>query len=103
MNQENRSPNGNLFGPTIPLSIMLLLHTHQRVKFTVLQKLLETTPGNLDYHLQRLAKAGYVTLTKQLFPRRPHTVITITEQGKTAFQKYVAQFQDILDRIEAED
>ncbi len=103
MNQENRSPNGNILGPSIPLSIMLLLYTHQRVKFTVLQKLLDTTPGNLDYHLQRLAKAEYVTLTKRLFPRRPLTIITITEHGKTAFQDYVAQFQDILDRIEAED
>jgi len=103
MNQENRSPNGNILGPSLPLSIMLLLYTNQRVKFTILQKLLETTPGNLDYHLHRLAKAGYVTITKQLFPRRPHTLIIITEDGKTAFKTYVERFQEILGRIATED
>ena len=103
MNQENASPNGNILGPSIPLSIMLLLYTHKRVKFMVLQKLLEATPGNLDYHLKKLVQADYVEISKQLFLRRPLTIITITEKGKSAFREYVEQFQEILDQVESEE
>lgn len=103
MNQEDASPKRNILGPSIPLSIMLLLYSHKRVKFAVLQRLLETTPGNLDYHLKKLVQAEYVEVSKQLFPRRPLTIITITEKGKSAFQDYVNQFQEILDQIESEE
>ncbi len=47
----------------IPLrfNVMLLLYTYDRLGFTRMQKLLQSTPGNLDHHLKKLIEAGWIT------------------------------------------
>ncbi|MFW9991476.1 MAG: transcriptional regulator [Candidatus Odinarchaeota archaeon] len=37
---------------------------------------------------------------KETFPKRPLTVVRITEQGKESFKKYITKLKDILDEIE---
>ena len=101
MNNSNLIlPENKLFAPSIRLTIMVLLLTHKKINFTELQKLLNLTPGNLDHHLKKLEKAGYVKVYKKLSHlRRPLTLIEITSTGKLSFESYLKNYRDILNKI----
>ena len=93
-------PEDKLFTPSIRLTIMILLLTHKKINFTELQKLLNLTPGNLDHHVKKLEKAGYVKVYKKLSPlRSPLTLIEVTSTGKLSFESYLKNFRDILNKI----
>ena len=93
-------PEDKLFTPSIRLTIMILLLTHKKINFTELQKLLSLTPGNLEHHVKRLEKAGFVKTYKKLYPwRKPLTLIEITPTGKISFESYLKNFRDILNKI----
>ncbi|MCK4849284.1 MAG: transcriptional regulator [Candidatus Heimdallarchaeota archaeon] len=93
-------PKDKLFTPSIRLTIMILLLTHKKINFTELQKLLALTPGNLDHHIKKLEKSGYVKTYKKLSPwRKPLTLIEITSTGKLSFESYLTNFRDILNKI----
>ena len=75
-------PEDKLFTPSIRLTLMILLLTHKKINFTELQKLLNLTPGNLDHHLKKLEKAGYVKVYKKLSHLRSGSlVLSIIEGG----------------------
>ena len=88
-----------LFSALPRLTIMLLIYLHKKVGFTELQKLLQLTPGNLDHHVRRLKKAGYVK-TRQIFSWRPLTVIEITNEGANAFREYAIKLRKLLETVE---
>lgn len=46
------------------------------------------TWGNLATHLRKLEDHSYVTITKGYRGRKPHTVISLTDQGRDAFHTY---------------
>ena len=93
-------PEEKLFTPSIRLTIMILLLTHKKVNFTELQKLLSLTPGNLDHHLKKLERAGYIAVSKRLSSwRRPLTLIELTSSGKLSFESYLRKFRDLLNKI----
>ena len=48
------------FSTSNRLTIMILLFIHKKINFTELQKLLNLTPGNLDYHLRKLERAHLI-------------------------------------------
>ena len=64
------------------------------LSFTDLRDMMEMTDGNLSIHLQKLQKAGYITIYKEFIGRRPHTSCALTPAGRDAFVRY-------LDRLEA--
>ncbi|MHA1945337.1 MAG: transcriptional regulator [Candidatus Hodarchaeales archaeon] len=93
-------PEDKLFSPSIRLTIMILLLNHKKINFTELQKLLNLTPGNLDHHVKKLEKAGYIKVYKKLSPlRSPLTLIEVTSTGKLSFESYLKNFRDILNKI----
>ena len=46
------------------------------------------TKGNLSNHLAKLEEAGYVEVEKTYKGKIPLTVLRLTRQGKTAFERY---------------
>ena len=100
MNKSDyRFPNDEIFTTSIRLTIMLLLHSHKKVLFSELQKLLQLTPGNLDHHIKTLENANYVKTYKKLSFKRPLTVIEITVDGKEAFGEYIDKIRHVLSEI----
>jgi DNA-binding MarR family transcriptional regulator len=98
--KEFNLPEDKLFSPTIRLTIMILLLTHKKINFTELQKLLGATSGNLDHHVKKLEKVGFVGTYKKLSPlRKPLTFIKITSTGKKSFESYLKNFRDMLNKI----
>jgi len=46
------------------------------------------TWGNLSSHLAKLEAAGYVAIEKGYRGRKPHTMVSLTDEGRAAFRHY---------------
>jgi DNA-binding transcriptional ArsR family regulator len=54
------------------------------------------TKGNLSNHLAKLEEAGYVEVEKSYKGKIPLTVLRLTRQGKTAFERYKKTLNGVL-------
>jgi DNA-binding MarR family transcriptional regulator len=79
-------------------NIMLLLYSEGEIGFTVLQKILQLTPGNLDHHIKKLKEKGWLR-DKMIYSYRPLTVIEITDQGREAFYTHANRLKQVLKGI----
>lgn len=70
------------------LRILTLLSGVDAVDFNFLLSTLGLTKGNLSSHMDKLEKAGYVTVEKSFNGRIPHTEFTITGDGRAALDEY---------------
>lgn len=84
------------------LGIISVLMTRRQATFSDLRAILNLTHGNLGTHLQKLEEAGYVGIKKEFVARKPKTTSWITEEGRAAFLKHVAQLEQIA-RAEQQD
>jgi DNA-binding MarR family transcriptional regulator len=84
------------FENKIRLGAMSVLLVNSEASFNDLKELLEVTDGNLASHLKHLEKEGYISVKKSFINRKPNTVYTITETGKTAFEKHLDILEEIL-------
>ena len=64
--------------------------------FTRLKALTGATDGNLGAHIDHLARAGYVDVSKAFVGRRPRTTVKASAAGRAAFQRHVAFLKSIL-------
>ncbi len=87
-------------GNSVRLSIMLYILPRGKVLFKELVELLEITPGNLDSHLKRLEKEGYITV-KKVIADRPRTAIEITEKGAEETGRYIRALKTLVEKIES--
>jgi DNA-binding MarR family transcriptional regulator len=81
------------------LRIMAALTTlpdAEGLDFTRLKKLTGATDGNLGAHIETLAKAGYVAVTKAFVGKKPQTTVTATAAGRGAFARHVATLREII-------
>lgn len=81
------------------LTILAYLYVIESADFVFLMRLCELTWGNLSSHLSKLEEAGYVSITKTFVGKRPHTMIRLTKEGRTAFQAYKSTMQQILEEL----
>ncbi len=86
-------------GNSVRLSIILYLLPRGKVLFKELAEILEITPGNLDSHLKRLEKEGYVRI-KKVIADRPRTVVEITEKGAEETGRYIRILKTLVEKIE---
>ena len=76
------------------LIIMALLYGVENGDFTFLLRETALTRGNLSFHLAKLEEAGYVAIDKTYNGKRPYTLCSLTEDGRTAFNTYRQQLQE---------
>jgi len=57
------------------------------------------TWGNLSSHLSKLEAAGYVEITKEFVERKPHTMVKLTNEGRTAFDAYRRQMKALFEDL----
>ncbi len=78
------------------LGIMSMLISVEYAEFTVLKEKLQATDGNLSANLRKLEEAEYVTVVKTFVERKPQSRYSITDKGKTAFEKYIANLEKLI-------
>ncbi len=57
------------------------------------------TWGNLSSHLSKLEATGYVEITKEFVEKKPHTMVKLTEEGRTAFDTYRRQMKALFEDL----
>lgn len=73
----------------VRLGVMAYLSGVESAEFNELKTRLQATDGNLSVHLRKLEDAGYVAVDKSFVNRKPLTRVSLTEQGRAAFVKYL--------------
>ncbi len=81
------------------LALVSALAVNDRLTFTELKKLLDTTDGNLRVHARKLEEAGYIACTKGFEGRVPRTEYTITREGKKVLKDYLNHMERIIGAI----
>lgn len=78
------------------LRLMTELAVLDAADFTWLLNQTGLTWGNLSSHLTKLEAAGYVAIYKGYRGRKPHTMVSLTDEGRAAFRRYRAAMQEAL-------
>lgn len=71
------------------LAVMSILLSVESADFVYLREQTGATAGNLSVQIDKLQKAGYITVEKGFKGKIPRTTCAITEQGIAAFEEYV--------------
>ena len=79
------------------LGIMATLVPGEPVSFTELKAAASLSDGNLHVQTRKLAKVGYIEISKIMKGRRSVTEFRITELGRERLQLHVVKLQKILD------
>jgi len=94
MSKEQTGPAGlqepidRLVHEPARLKILAFLSLVKSADFTFLAGRIDLTMGNLSAHVSRLEEAGYAAVRKEFVDNKPRTMISITERGRAAFEKY---------------
>lgn len=78
------------------LAVMSVLISMDKADFVYLRKETGATAGNLSVQIDKLLQAGYITVEKSFDGKRPHTVCTVTDKGRQAFESYVESLKSYL-------
>ena len=71
------------------LGVMSILLGVEEADFVYLREQTGATGGNLSVQIDKLEKAGYITVEKTYAGKKPRTICRITGTGKKAFEEYV--------------
>jgi DNA-binding MarR family transcriptional regulator len=81
------------------LMVLSYLYVVESADYVFLIRLTGLTWGNLSTHLSKLEEAGYVAIDKEFRGKKPHTTISLTDQGRAAFREYKKSMQQVLDDL----
>lgn len=71
------------------LGVMSILMAVEQADFTYLREKTKATAGNISVQIDKLEKAGYISVEKTFRGKRPLTTCRITKKGVVAFETYV--------------
>ena len=80
-------------------NIMAYLSVIQSADFTFLQTQTGLTWGNLSSHINKLETGGYVVVEKEFVGKKPHTMLHLTDKGRTAFSDYRKKMRKALNTL----
>lgn len=81
------------------LMILTYLYVVDSADFVFLKNMTGLTWGNLSTHLSKLEDAEYVEIEKTFKGKKPHTMVQMTEKGRSAFQVYKERMKQVLDTL----
>ena len=71
------------------LGVMSILISVESADFTFLKEKTGATSGNISVQIDKLEKAGYISVEKSFRGKRPLTTCKVTKKGVEAFETYV--------------
>lgn len=90
-------PLDPLLHSELRLAIVSILIGVEEADFVYIRTETGATAGNLSVQLDKLQKAGYITIEKGFKGKMPRTTCRITEQGREAFNDYVEALRSYID------
>jgi DNA-binding MarR family transcriptional regulator len=83
------------------LIIVTILNAVESADFLFLQRETGLTKGNLSAHLAKLEAEGYISIEKTYNGKIPLTICRLTEDGRSAFGRYRAQWEYFMKKTRA--
>jgi len=80
----------------VRLALMSALAARGSLTFGELKEILTVTDGNLSVHATVLENARLLRIKKEFAGRKPRTTFIITEKGRQAFARYLAELEKML-------
>ena len=71
------------------LAVMSILAGADEADFVYMREQTRASAGNLSVQIDKLQKAGYISVEKGFKGRMPRTVSRMTDAGRKAFEDYV--------------
>jgi DNA-binding MarR family transcriptional regulator len=81
------------------LMVLTYLYVVDSVDYVFLMRITGLTWGNLSTHLTKLEEAGYIAIEKEFRDKKPHSMICLTDRGRTAFREYKTSMQQVLNGL----
>jgi DNA-binding MarR family transcriptional regulator len=81
------------------LTILAHLYVVESADFLFLMRQTGLTSGNLSSHMSKLEAAGYIEVTKEFVNRKPHTMVSLTPEGRAAFDEYKKSMKHLLNNL----
>ncbi len=81
------------------LGIISALAANEKLSFTDLKNLLNTTDGNISVHARKLEDAGYLECLKSFNGRVPLTEYKITNAGREALNRYLNHMEALINAM----
>ena len=81
------------------MMIMAILYAGEQASFLYLQRETGLTKGNLSNHLTRLEQGGYIQVEKTFRGKVPQTLLSLTAEGRSAFETYREQLTLLADAL----
>ena len=75
------------------LSIISTLMTVDEANFNFIKDTTGATSGNISIQIKKLQEAGYIKVKKSFKNNYPNTTLSITDQGREAFENYVTNLK----------
>jgi DNA-binding transcriptional ArsR family regulator len=81
------------------LAMMGALAARDRISFTELKGILDSTDGNVSAHARKLEEAGYIIAHKRFEGRVPRTEYELTVSGRAALNDYLNQMERLINSM----
>ncbi len=85
----------DLLGHPVRFSITALLAAASKVEFSFVRDHLEVTDSMLSKQVSTLEQAGYVKVDKGFVGKRGRTWLSLTREGRRAFERHLAALREI--------
>lgn len=79
------------------LAVMSLLIGVDSAEFVFIKEKTGATAGNLSVQLDKLSRAGYISVSKSFKGKKPLTTCSITKVGIKAFEDYVNNLKQYIE------
>jgi DNA-binding HxlR family transcriptional regulator len=100
--RRSAAPNlDRLIHERLRLGIISALAANEKLTFSDLKNLMNTTDGNLSVHARKLEEAGYIACTKYFDGRLPKTEYKLTAEGRSALQNYLNHMESLIKQMKA--
>jgi DNA-binding transcriptional ArsR family regulator len=80
------------------LAVISLLISVKEAEFSFLKEKTGATAGNLSVQISKLKEVGYIDVIKQFKDNYPQTICKITTKGINAFDEYVKNLKEYLNK-----
>lgn len=84
-----------LLGHAVRFSIVALLAAANRVEFSFVRDEVEVTDSMLSKQVSILEQVRYIKVHKAFVGKRPRTWLSLTREGRRAFERHLGALRDI--------
>ena len=81
------------------LKILAQLYVVENADVIFLIQRTGLTQGNLSTHMSKLEAAEYIEIRKEFVNKKPHTLLSLSDKGRSAFRSYIKNMKEAFEEL----